>query len=40
MGSAERSTAVNDFNLPKMDCQLILLKVTDDKKLTVKGGEK
>jgi hypothetical protein len=36
----DNAETVNDFNLPKMDCQLILLKVTDDKELTVKGGEK
>ena len=32
----DNSESVNDFNLPEMDCQLILLKVTDDEKLEVK----
>lgn len=31
----DNAESVNDFNLPKMDCQLILLKVTDDPKLVV-----
>ena len=34
----DNAESVNDFNLPKMDCQLILLKVSDDKKLVVKTG--
>ena len=32
----DNAEAINDFNLPKMDNQMILLKVTDDDKLTVK----
>lgn len=32
----DNAEAVNDFNLPAMDNQMILLKVTDDDKLTVK----
>lgn len=31
----DNAECVNDFNLPEMDCQLILLKVTDDPQLTV-----
>ena len=32
----DNAEAINDFNLPKMENQMILLKVTDDDKLTVK----
>ena len=32
----DNAESVNDFNIPKMDCQLILLRVTDDKGLTVR----
>lgn len=31
----DNSEAINDFNLPDMDCQLIKLKVSDDKDLKV-----
>ena len=31
----DNSESINDFNLPKMDCQLILLKVSDDKELRI-----
>jgi hypothetical protein len=31
----DNAESINDYNLPKMDCQLILLKVTDDPKLVV-----
>ena len=31
----DNSESVNDFNLPDMDCQLIKLKVSDDKELKV-----
>ena len=32
----DNAEAINDFNIPAMDNQMILLKVTDDDKLTVK----
>lgn len=32
---ADNAESVNDFNLPDMDCQLIKLKVSDDKELKV-----
>ena len=32
----DNAESVNDFNLPKMNCQLVLLKVTDDPELVVK----
>ena len=32
----DNAEAINDFNIPKLDSQMILLKVTDDDKLTVK----
>lgn len=35
----DNAESVNDFNLPEMPCQLILLKVSDDKKLEIEGGE-
>lgn len=31
----DNAESVNDFNVPEMDCQLILLKVTDNEKLEV-----
>ena len=31
----DNAESVNDFNLPDMDCQIISLKVTDDKELKV-----
>ena len=31
----DNSETINSFNLPQMDCQVILLKVTDDKELVV-----
>ena len=31
----DNAESVNDFNLPDMDCQLIKLKVSDDKELKV-----
>ena len=35
----DNAESVNDFNLPEMPCQLILLKVSNDSKLTIEGGE-
>jgi hypothetical protein len=32
----DNAEAINDFNIPKLDSQMILLKVTDDDKLTIK----
>ena len=32
----DNAESINDFNLPQMDCQLVLLKVSDDKELIVK----
>lgn len=36
----DNAESINDFNLPEMDCQLILLKVTEDKELKIEmeGG--
>lgn len=34
----DNAESVNDFNIPHMDCQLILLKVTDDPELEVKAS--
>lgn len=31
----DNAESINEFNLPEMDCQLILLKVTEDKELKV-----
>lgn len=31
----DNAESINDFNLPQMDCQLVLLKVSDDKELKV-----
>lgn len=31
----DNAESLNDFNLPQMDCQMILLKVSDDKELKV-----
>ena len=31
----DNAESVNDFNLPDMDCQLIKLKVSDDKDLRI-----
>lgn len=31
----DNAESINDFNLPKMDCQLILMKVTEDKELKI-----
>lgn len=31
----DNAESINDFNLPQMDCQLVLLKVSDDKELRV-----
>lgn len=31
----DNAESINDFNLPQMDCQLVLLKVSDDKGLKV-----
>lgn len=31
----DNAESINDFNLPQMDCQLVLLKVSDDKELVV-----
>jgi len=31
----DNAEAINDYNIPEMDAQMILLKVSDDKKLTV-----
>ena len=31
----DNAESINDFNLPEMDCQLILLKVTEDKELKI-----
>ena len=31
----DNAESINDFNLPQMDCQLVLLKVRDDKELKV-----
>ena len=31
----DNAESINDFNLPKMDCQMILLTVSDDKELRV-----
>lgn len=31
----DNAESINDFNLPEMGCQLILLKVTDDKELKI-----
>lgn len=32
----DNAESINSYNIPKMDCQLILLKVTDDPELVVK----
>lgn len=31
----DNAESINDFNMPNMDCQLVLLKVSDDKELKV-----
>lgn len=31
----DNAESINDFNIPNMDCQLVLLKVSDDKELKV-----
>lgn len=31
----DNAESINDFNLPKMDCQLVLLKVSEDKELRI-----
>lgn len=31
----DNAESINDFNLPQMDCQLVLLKVSEDKELVV-----
>lgn len=31
----DNAESINDFNLPQMDCQLVLLKVSDDRELVV-----
>ena len=31
----DNAESINDYNLPKMQNQVILLKVTDDKKMTI-----
>lgn len=31
----DNAESINDFNLPEMDCQIILLKVTEDKELKI-----
>lgn len=31
----DNAESINEFNVPKMDCQMVLLKVTEDKELTV-----
>ena len=33
----DNSEAYNDFNIPKMDCQMIQLFVSDDKEIRVEG---
>ena len=33
----DNAESINDFNLPQMDCQLVLLKVSDDKELKVEN---
>lgn len=35
----DNAESVNNFNLPDMDCQIISLKVTDDKELKVEGEQ-
>lgn len=35
----DNAESVNDFNLPEMPCQLILMKVSDSKKLEIEGGK-
>lgn len=32
----DNAETINDYNIPQMDCQMILLKVSDDKELTIK----
>jgi len=36
----DNAESVNDFNLPEMDCQVVKLIVTDDKKLVIREVEK
>ena len=36
----DNAESVNDFNLPKMDCQIVKLIVTDDKELVIREVEK
>ena len=31
----DNAESINDFNVPKMDCQMIMLKVTEDKELKI-----
>lgn len=33
----DRAESINDWNIPEMDCQLVLLRVTKDKELIVEG---
>lgn len=33
----DNAESINEFNLPEMDCQLILLKVTEDKELKIEA---
>jgi len=33
----DRAESINDFNIPSVDCQMILLSVSDDKNLKVEG---
>lgn len=34
----DNAEALNDFNIPAMDCQMVLLKVSDDKELKVEAA--
>lgn len=34
----DNAEALNDFNIPAMDCQIVLLKVSDDKELKVEAA--
>lgn len=35
----DNAEGINDFNLPRMDCQMVLLKVSDDKELKIENME-
>lgn len=35
----DNAESINSFNLPKMDCQTVLLKVSDDKELVIDNNE-